>query len=80
MKGGEAGTKKDQLGEYYSNLGLEDNEDVDQAGDSGLKTKPKSRDVEEEELMVHSEEEPDTKTFPKLGQREGWGLPWWCSG
>lgn len=53
-------SKTDQLGGYDSNLGLQNNGDADQGGDSGMKTEPKSRDAEDEEVIIHSEEVPDT--------------------
>ena len=40
-----------------------------------MKTQPKSRDAEGEEVTIHSEEVPDTKRTAKLDGEEGWS-PW----
>lgn len=58
---------------------MENKKDVGQASDSGTKTKPKSRDVGEKELIVHGEEEPDTKRIPK-SDKEEWSLLQKCKG
>lgn len=51
-------------------MGLKNHEGVDQAGDSGMTTKLKSGDVEEEGLLVHRAEEQDTETTPKSSKEE----------
>lgn len=52
---------------------LENKKDVGQASDSGTETTPKSKVVEDKELIAHGEEEPDTKMNPNSDE-EGWCL------
>lgn len=49
---------------------MENTKDVGQASYSGTKTKPKSRNIGEKELIVHGEEEPDTKMIPTSDKEE----------